>query len=325
MLQEPTRPPCLIRLLKTVQNQECGSSLSVSTNQPIPEPLLPFAIGDQIKSLFPFHGRSREYLSFERGEELIIVGHKDDGMWFQARNTHGDEGMIPSNPYQYIKLQSYTSNMPPYYNISQRATDEDATSCYYGHRFFHTDVNGYYYPQLSSITTNCAHYTHANQSPHQNLQRSNSTAYYSSTAPSRVHGEMQYTAIHPRKQIQSNDSSSAQPSIIHSGIISTDLTSQMPPTPWIPQWISSPNYYKAIHHDTIAVEFNNFHPSEYVPETNVCYEPLNKSFQSGNGLLSSDVHGYRGLVQFRQEDLTKKAGFANQTLITCRGLKLISN
>ncbi|EGT30472.1 CBN-NCK-1 protein [Caenorhabditis brenneri] len=83
--------------------------------QPPPPPAqakasVPRASLEVVVALYSFDASSSEELSFNKGERLEIVSHPEhDPDWWQARNTHGNIGLVPRNYIEVINPSSSTN------------------------------------------------------------------------------------------------------------------------------------------------------------------------------------------------------------------------
>ncbi|CAF0823399.1 unnamed protein product [Adineta steineri] len=56
----------------------------------------------RVRSKYKFDGKDDEDLPFKKGQILMII-RKVEPLWWLARNSSGDKGMIPANYVEYIR------------------------------------------------------------------------------------------------------------------------------------------------------------------------------------------------------------------------------
>ncbi|CAF2400489.1 unnamed protein product [Rotaria sp. Silwood2] len=65
-------------------------------------PLVQFYPKLRVRTKYKFDGKDEEDLPFRKGQILMII-KKVEPLWWLARNSTGDKGMIPANYVEYIR------------------------------------------------------------------------------------------------------------------------------------------------------------------------------------------------------------------------------
>uniref|UniRef100_A0A1I7XV14 SH2 domain-containing protein n=1 Tax=Heterorhabditis bacteriophora TaxID=37862 RepID=A0A1I7XV14_HETBA len=96
---------------KIQSNNGCNNGSGSAMPYPSPTPMLTTSsVLECVIALYAFEASTPEELSFRKGEKLDIVDHPaHDPDWWQARNSRGQEGLVPKNYIEVVSTNEGTT------------------------------------------------------------------------------------------------------------------------------------------------------------------------------------------------------------------------